>query len=334
MVLSAIGGTMLVALGVAAHAYRPERQASTWVRWYPPAPPAPPAPAPAVALAPAVPLGDGEVDVGGVKVRYHVRGRGPACLVHPGGPGMSWEYLRMEQLEERLTLIYVEPVGSGASGRLPAAAGYTLARYASDLEAVRKHLGLPRVILLGHSHGGFVAQAYAIAYPGALRGLVLYATTARTDKEWEADVDANIDWFKAEPWFADAKAALAAEGAAKTDADLTALLRREMPLYVSAYTRDRARLDPLIATVQGSLDPIRAPHAPFDHRAKLATLQLPTLVISGRRDFVTSPRFGRELATLIPGARHVEVTDAGHMIHWEKPTLLTTTIARFAASLP
>ncbi|MEQ4715858.1 alpha/beta hydrolase [Nonomuraea sp. B19D2] len=35
------------------------------------------------------------VSVGGVAQRHHVAGAGPVCLAHPGGPGLSWEYLRM-----------------------------------------------------------------------------------------------------------------------------------------------------------------------------------------------------------------------------------------------
>ncbi|MCO1577534.1 hypothetical protein M8C13_17385 [Crossiella sp. SN42] len=42
------------------------------------------------------------------------------CLVHSGGPGIHWEYLRMPEPERHLTMVYLEPVGTGQSGRLPA----------------------------------------------------------------------------------------------------------------------------------------------------------------------------------------------------------------------
>ena len=67
------------------------------------------------ALAP----GTHEIVVDGVTQRYHVAGAGPVCVVHSGGPGIAWEYMRMPRVEAALTTVYVEPVGTGESGRLP-----------------------------------------------------------------------------------------------------------------------------------------------------------------------------------------------------------------------
>src|SRR6478735_2965871 len=75
-----------------------------------------------------------------VALRYHVAGSGPVCLAHSGGPGIGWEYLRMPGLEDSLTMVYVEPVGTGDSGRLPDPRDYTVATYAHFLHAVVQHL--------------------------------------------------------------------------------------------------------------------------------------------------------------------------------------------------
>src|SRR5688500_16477108 len=74
--------------------------------------------------------------VDGIEQRYHVRGDGPVCVVHPGGPGVSWEPLRLPGVEESNTMVYVEPIGTGDSGRLPQPDSYTLARYATHLRAI------------------------------------------------------------------------------------------------------------------------------------------------------------------------------------------------------
>src|SRR5689334_6146214 len=115
------------------------------------------------------------VDVCGMALRYHVRGSGgPVCVVLPGGPGLSWEYMRMPALEEGLTVVYVEPLGSGGSGRLPTHPyGYDRALHARALDRLLDHLGRPAVHLLGHGHGGRVAQYYALRRPERLAGLIL-----------------------------------------------------------------------------------------------------------------------------------------------------------------
>jgi proline iminopeptidase len=44
---------------------------------------------------------------------------------------------------------------------------------AEDLEALRQHLGLNRIVLLGHAHGGFIAMKYAVKYPNRVSQLIL-----------------------------------------------------------------------------------------------------------------------------------------------------------------
>src|ERR1700733_13027683 len=45
-----------------------------------------------------------------------------------------------------------------------------------DIEALRKHLGLQRICILGTSYGGVVAQGYAIRYPQNVDKLILVVT--------------------------------------------------------------------------------------------------------------------------------------------------------------
>src|SRR5690242_3020679 len=89
--------------------------------------------------------------VDGIRQVYHVAGRGPVCVAHAGGPGFHWAYLRSPELEERFTMVYLEPVGTGESGRLATADDYRLDTYVRFLAAVIDHLGQERVYLLGHS---------------------------------------------------------------------------------------------------------------------------------------------------------------------------------------
>jgi proline iminopeptidase len=78
-----------------------------------------------------------EIDLGGVTQRYHVSGSGPVLVVHPGGPGFSWEYIRMPAVEAHLTTVYVEPIGTGKSGRLSTHPnGYTREEYARALNGL------------------------------------------------------------------------------------------------------------------------------------------------------------------------------------------------------
>jgi proline iminopeptidase len=68
--------------------------------------------------------------IDGVRQVFHVYGTGPVCVTHAGGPGFGWEYLRMPALERHLTMVYLEPVTTGESGRLPDRRDYRLDTWA------------------------------------------------------------------------------------------------------------------------------------------------------------------------------------------------------------
>src|SRR5258705_7128187 len=108
----------------------------------------------AVSMHEALTPGAHSITVDGIEQRYHVHGAGPVCVVHPGGPGLSWDHMRLPGLESSNTMVYVEPIGTGESGRLPETDLYTLSRYASHLRGIVEAVGGRGTALLGHSHGG------------------------------------------------------------------------------------------------------------------------------------------------------------------------------------
>src|SRR3954471_21062202 len=145
----------------------------------------------------------------GRTLSYRREGEGPLLVCHPGGPGFSSRYFGdLAGLGESFTLILFDPRGTGGSDRPADPRAYTTEDYLADLDELREHLGLERMLLLGHSHGGVVAAAYASAHPGRVDRLVLASTLARFAKEQEHAMESAMDAKAGEPWYADARAAL------------------------------------------------------------------------------------------------------------------------------
>ncbi len=289
--------------------------------------------------------GDFHTTVNAAEIAYHVRGSGPVVMVHPGGPGIEWSFVQMPRLEKFATVVYIEPIGTGASGRLADPRGYTIDRYVSDVEGLRAHLDLAKFVLLGHSHGGFVAQAYALAHGDHLRGLILYDTSPTTGLDWQKEVEQNVQWFKNEPWFAEAADGLAHETAATTDEEMTTVFRHEFPLYFAEYTRRAKEFEPYRASVTITAAPGRGTSdstasssvgvAPvFDVHDRLGEIHVPTLVIVGKKDFVTSEKFAHMLHEGIPGSHYLLLEHSGHMGHIEEPGPFAEGIRTFVKSLP
>jgi pimeloyl-ACP methyl ester carboxylesterase len=87
-------------------------------------------------------------------------------------------------------------VGECANQLGPRYAGYTTAEAAKDLEAVRGALGLGRVFLYGDSYGTLFGQAYAVRYPGSLRGLVLDSAYPGDDPYYRTLLPAGLNGLR------------------------------------------------------------------------------------------------------------------------------------------
>jgi proline iminopeptidase len=276
--------------------------------------------------------GSQDIMIDGVRQRYHVAGTGPVCVIHPGGPGIAWDYLRMPALETKLTTVYVEPIGTGQSGRLPVHPhGYTLDRYARFLQGIIAHLDVPKVYLLGHSHGGFVAQRYALTFPGQLAGMILYGSAPAAGPELFAEATRNIEAFVRQhagrPEAADILKTWASIGGIADDTGYTAVLRQLLPAYFADYWGRERELASLRANLQ-AFHVVSGP-APFDNRNNLASITTPTLVMTGRHDFICGLRWAQDLFEGIPGSTLHLLDHSGHMGHLEEPEIFAEAVTNF-----
>jgi proline iminopeptidase len=282
------------------------------------------------------------IDVDGVAQRYHVHGTGPVCLAHSGGPGVFWEYLRMPAVEQHLTTVYVEPIGTGGSGRLETHPnGYTRDRYAQALDGLIDHLALPKVYLLGHSHGGFVTQHYALRHADRLAGVILYDSAPVTGAEHFAEAMRNLEEFTrrnaGNPELQEVLDAFQSIPAISNDEEFTVAVRGLLPAYFADYWGRVEEFAPMRASVEGShisgLDENLVPDL-IDDREPLGSLMLPALVIVGRYDVICGVRWSHELNKLIPGSELLILENSGHFGHIEEPENFARAIVGFVTAMP
>ncbi|MCC6128269.1 MAG: alpha/beta fold hydrolase [Chlamydiae bacterium] len=128
------------------------------------------------ALAAEIPSNqDCFVESGEAKLFCSVMGSGePVVLLH-GGPGLSYDYLlpQMRRLAESRQLIFYDQRGAGRSEGGDDLEHLNMEVFIEDLEAIRRHFGLKKLKLIGHSWGGLLAMHYAIAHPECVEQLIL-----------------------------------------------------------------------------------------------------------------------------------------------------------------
>jgi pimeloyl-ACP methyl ester carboxylesterase len=86
-------------------------------------------------------------------------------------------------LETRYTLVYVDPRGTSDTAPIAEPAQLAGDLMADDLEALRRHLGLSKMILMGHAHGGLIAMKYALKYSARLSQMILVNCVLLRDLE-------------------------------------------------------------------------------------------------------------------------------------------------------
>ena len=268
----------------------------------------------------------------GLTLSYERRGSGPLLVCHPGGPGGSAaEFLDFAGLDDAFELVLLSPRGSHGSDP---ADDYALASYVGDLEALREHLGAERMNLLGFSHGGMVAMAYAAAHGDRIERLVLVDTLAVWGEEAQAAMQRGIDRRRDQPWFeAAAKASeeeLAGEFASVDE--LIANLQQQAPLYFHRWAGNEAIGRVLFADV-ASCEPLHhfntVEFPKLDLRAELRTIEAPTLVVVGDDDMVAGPVCAEAILRELPNARLVTIRDSGHFVYVEQPEAFRAALTAF-----
>lgn len=241
--------------------------------------------------------------INGLQVAYTDEGEGaPLLLVHgfPLHRG-TWSK-QVEAFKASYRVIAPDLRGFGES---EATAGpVPMSRFAEDLYALMHYLNTGPVFLAGHSMGGYVALAFAKAFPQALRGLVLVGTKAGADT----------------PEVAAARRAVAKKVRAEGP---SAVANTMAPMMLSASNMDAA----VVASVQALMRPAKPEgfigallgmaERP-DAGAWLGKIRVRTLVIAGTDDTLIPPSESEALMMAIPGAQLKLIPKAGHLVAFER----------------
>jgi proline iminopeptidase len=269
---------------------------------------------------------------------YEVIGKGRPALMFAGGPGFTASYMNgdAELLSDTLCSYLIDPHGSGSSTPPADPADYSPEGHARFYEQVRQALGLPEMVVLGHSFGGTTALTYAALFPESTQACVAVAAAgigpeadALEGGAIEAEFEALLLRHAGSPWYAAARPVmdewteriLAATEAAEMEHMMTTVL----PFYLAEPDKPEvaARLAEMSRVMKANLAAGQAwedgLYQSADLRPLLGRIQCPTLVVAGELDFICGPAQARPIAAGIAGSQLVMLSGCGHIPSIEAP---------------
>jgi pimeloyl-ACP methyl ester carboxylesterase len=262
-------------------------------------------------------------NAGPIEIWYEEAGEGSPVVLIGGLTSTAPVWGRqVPALAARHRVVTPENRGSGRT-RVAADDGVrTPERFAGDVLALLDGLGLGRVHLVGASMGGAIVQAFALRWPERLRSLVVACSTP-----------GGPHAVSAPPDVIGALVAGAADGA-PPDAARAAL---EAVFHPATF----ARRPDAVAFYEGTK---RAwPHggaeiarraaglAGFDAWEGLASLAVPTLVLTGADDRLVPPENARRIAARVAGAELAVIPESAHVFFVEQAEATNRALLEFFA---
>lgn len=235
-----------------------------------------------------------------IELSYESMGKGDAIVLVHGYPldRSIWDAVAVD-LSKDARVILPDLRGFGRS---PITEGiYTMRLLADDLAELLSKLGLRRVVLVGHSMGGYVCLAFARAYPERVAGLALVASQAAADLP-----EKRQDRYKLAEEVKRKGARVVIE---------TGLARYSPDPRVLERTRElMERASPV--AIAGALKGMAERSESYD---VLDNLPAPVCLIAGEQDALIPVDRAEEAVRMLQRGWLVRIPGGGHMPMWEHP---------------
>lgn len=268
------------------------------------------------------------------QLHYDVRGdQGDLVVVLPGGAALHPDYLGdLGGLSRGRRLIVPHLRGVGRSPAPAAPETGSFWQQADDVEALRRHLGLEKLVLAGHSAGTRLAISYAAQFPEQVERLLLITPPPAWLVGEPSDADALIAARRGDAVF---DAALVAREQGPDLVDEASFNAWQQAVAPYAYARWDDELAAHARAGWWSFEAAKAFFSvppPADIAAQLSRVTAPVLVVAGAQDCTTGVRPVLAVADLFPAGRAVTLDGCAHFPWLEQPAAFHAAVVGFLSS--
>ncbi len=259
----------------------------------------------------------------GIEIYYETHGQGQPLVLISGIGYTSWQWHQMiPLLAGHFQVITFDNRGVGQTDKPEGP--YTAHMLAADTVGLLDALGIDKAIIMGHSMGGFIAQAMALEFPHKVEKLILCSTNFGgphhvpvTPEAIKVLTDVSSDPVIR---FRNGLYISTAPGWAEKNPQMI----REWVDWRAANPIEPAPYQAQLAIGLGLLQEETA----FENQ--LQRIKVPTLILFGRYDMVVPPENASLLAEKIPDSKVVILPNAGHFFPIEVPGAASQAVIDFA----
>ena len=291
-----------------------------------------------------------------IQLHHFSEGKGKAVLVVHGGPGAPYlhPWAGLAPLTGSYRFHYYDQRGCGRSTRpidtftssntyenmLTLDKTLGLGAQLADIERIRRILGEDKLILVGHSFGGFLAALYAAEFPEHVEALILIAPAdllvmpqadgglfevvrKRLPEDMQADYAAYLkDYLDFQGLFA------------RSEAELVSVNQGFAKYYGVAMGSGSSGSIPEQGQAGGWMVPAlyMSMGTRHDYRAALGKVNAPVLVIHGANDLQPEAA-SRAYVEAFPNARFQVIPNATHFPFEEQPGEFAAVVGKFLSEL-
>jgi len=259
-----------------------------------------------------------KISINGLQLYYEIEGVGAPVVLIPGFAAGRWIWFKQTaELSRQFRVIVFDPRGVSASDKPEGS--QTIGLLADDVAHLLQTIGIDSAHIVGASFGGFVAQEFALKYPGMTRKLVLCCTSFGGPNHVVPTPETLM--------------ALASTKGLNTEERMREnLLLAFTPEYVRTQV---AEVDHVVHLRAANEVPehiytsqLQAAIS-FNTEPRLGQIAAPTLVLSGDADVIVPVRNSRNLAARIPGATFQIVAGGSHTFFIEQAAEFNRIITDF-----
>lgn len=275
--------------------------------------------------------------IDGINIDYTIEGEGPVMIVgHPKSGKIGYE-LSLKPLENKFTMVYYDPRGTGKSDAPDSLSQYNDEHLVNEINLLREHLDVNKIWIFGHSDQSVIALQYAVDHPENTKGLILSGTqfiqsresVIEERKESEKKRESESPWFKqiVQDWdyMIEHKTITDSAGRDLKYAPIKwwcydeQTAQRVIPIYdsISKYGRRRPINNqfPLQTETEVQKHYQRINY----YEQKYSKIKALVLILNGRYDTNNTPESAEKLHSVLLNSKLVLIDKAGHFPWVEQP---------------